>query len=222
MKASIDFFRKARLYKLASALALVTISYNLLEGMVSVYFGLEDETIALFGFGVDSFVEVISGIGIWHMVRRLRQINENNSCGNDNPDIFERQALRITGTAFYILAGGLVLSSLINLYTGHKPSTTFWGIVISLISILTMWILIHYKVKVGRELNSNAILADATCTKVCLQLSLVLLLSSLGYELTGIGGMDSLGAMGIAIFSYKEGREAFDKVNSLKCKCNFT
>jgi hypothetical protein len=215
MKASID---KARLYKLASALALVTIFYNLLEGLVSVYFGLEDETIALFGFGVDSFVEVISGIGIWHMVRRLRQIGGGSkSCGNDNPDIFERQALRITGTAFYILAAGLVLTSLINLYTGHKPSTTFWGIVISLISILTMWILIHYKVKVGRELNSSAILADAACTKVCLQLSLVLLLSSLGYELTGIGGMDSIGAIGIAWFSYREGKEAFERASGSEC-----
>jgi hypothetical protein len=217
-KVTADFFRKARLYKLASALALVTIFYNLLEGLVSVYFGLEDETIALFGFGVDSFVEVISGIGIWHMVRRLRQIGGgSNSCGNDNPDIFERQALRITGTAFYILTAGLVLTSLINLYTGHKPSTTFWGIVISLISILTMWILIHYKVKVGRELNSSAILADAACTKVCLQLSLVLLLSSLGYELTGIGGMDSIGAIGIAWFSYREGKEAFERASGLGC-----
>ena len=80
------------LYKWASVLALITIFYNILEGIVSVYFGLEDETIALFGFGLDSFVEVISGVGIWHMVRRLRQN------GNENPDIFEIQALRITGS----------------------------------------------------------------------------------------------------------------------------
>ncbi len=59
-------------YKWASALALVTILYNLLEGVVSVIFGFQDGTLALFGFGVDSFVEVISGIGIWHMIRRMR------------------------------------------------------------------------------------------------------------------------------------------------------
>ncbi len=55
---------KTSLYGWASALALITIIYNIIEGMVSVYFGFDDETIALFGFGLDSFVEVISGIGI--------------------------------------------------------------------------------------------------------------------------------------------------------------
>ncbi|MEK7852009.1 MAG: hypothetical protein AAB275_08995, partial [Deltaproteobacteria bacterium] len=61
------------LYQWANTLALITIFYNIGEGLVSVYFGLEDETIALFGFGIDSFVEVISGIGIWHMIRRFKQ-----------------------------------------------------------------------------------------------------------------------------------------------------
>ena len=54
-----------RLYRQASLLAYVTIGYNMVEGLVSVWFGLDDETFALFGFGLDSFVEVISGIGIW-------------------------------------------------------------------------------------------------------------------------------------------------------------
>lgn len=60
------------LYKTATLLALITIGYNIAEGAVSVWFGAADETLSLFGFGVDSFVEVISGIGIWHMVRRIR------------------------------------------------------------------------------------------------------------------------------------------------------
>ena len=53
-----------KLYNLAYLLAIITIGYNIVEGIVSVFFGLDDETIALFGFGLDSFVEVISGIGI--------------------------------------------------------------------------------------------------------------------------------------------------------------
>lgn len=55
---------KKILYKQANALALITIFYNIVEGIISIYFGLDDETVALFGFGMDSFVEVISGIGI--------------------------------------------------------------------------------------------------------------------------------------------------------------
>ena len=106
-------------YKWASALALITIFYNLLEGIVSLFFGIQDGAVTLFGFGVDSFVEVISGIGIWHMIRRMRQN------GTQNHDGFERAAFRVTGTAFYILAAGLIIVALMNLYKGNKPETTF-------------------------------------------------------------------------------------------------
>ena len=204
---------KESLYRWAYALAVITIFYNVLEGVVSIYFGAEDETLALFGFGLDSFVEVISGVGIWHMIKRIRRNHDAD------PDQFERQALKITGTAFYILSIGLTGTALANIYQGHKPETTFWGIVIYLISIVTMWLLIHYKIKVGKELDSQAIIADAHCTRACLYLSIVLLLSSGGYELTGIGGLDSVGAIFIAGISLKEGRESFQKAKGLSCSC---
>ena len=203
----------ASLYRVASILAIVTITYNTLEGLVSVYFGAEDNTLALFGFGLDSFVEVISGIGIWHMIQRIRRQPESN------PDRFESTALRITGSAFYLLFIGLMISALLNLYRGHKPETTFWGIIIALISISVMWVLIHYKVKVGNQLHSDAILADANCSRVCLWLSWVLLFASAGYELTGIGGMDAVGAIIIAVFSFREGRESFEKARGETCRC---
>lgn len=207
--------KKNKLYSFASAVALVTIAYNIVEGVVSVFFGLEDGSMALFGFGVDSFVEVVSGIGIWHMVRR----NRNN--GNENPDRFEQTALKITGTGFYVLTAGLSITAAVYLYRGHKPDTTFWGIVVSVISIVTMWLLIHYKVKVGKALNSEAILSDAACTRACLQLSVVLLIASVGYELTHIGGIDSLGTLVIAGLCFREGKEAFEKAKakSFACTC---
>ena len=197
----------------ASALALITIFYNLIEGVVSVLFGLEDGTVALFGFGVDSFVEVISGVGIWHMVRRMRQ----NS--GSLPDRFEATALRVTGSAFYLLSAGLVVTAAVNVYRGQKPETTFWGIVVSLISIVSMLFLMKYKVKIGKRFNSRALLADAACTKTCIYLSVVLLAASLGFEFTGIGMLDSLGAAGIAVLSFREGREAFGKARGEACSC---
>jgi divalent metal cation (Fe/Co/Zn/Cd) transporter len=201
-------------YRLAYFLALVTIFYNLAEGVVSVLLGIEDKTVALLGFGLDSFVEVVSGVGIWHMLRRLRRSEGSGA------DAFERQALKVTGSSFYILSAGLTATALLNLYRGHRPETAFWGVVVSLVSIATMWLLIHYKLKVGRILNSAAIVADAHCTRACLYLSLVLLASSAGYELTGIGGMDSLGALAIAWLSFREGREAFDKARGKAgCSC---
>lgn len=192
----------------------MTIGYNIIEGVVSIWLGAADETLSLFGFGVDSFVEVISGIGIWHMIRRI-QAN-----GIETKDKFEQQALRITGWAFYILTFGLVLSSGLSLYEQHKPTSTFWGIIVSLVSISFMWLLIHYKTKVGTALNSSAILADAACSKACLYLSLVLLIASAGYELTGLTIFDSAGAVFIAYFSYREGKEAFQKSRGLSCCCN--
>lgn len=203
-----------RLYHKANWLALITIYYNLVEGVVSVFFGYEDETLSLFGFGLDSFVEVISGIGIWHMILRLRQ------SADKNPDRFEQRALKITGAAFYLLTAGLTLTAIYNMYSGHRPETTFWGIVISLVSIGTMWALIHFKVKVGTALNSQAILADAGCTRTCLFLSGVLLAASLIYELTGFGGADSLGSIFIAWLSFREGREAFEKARGISCGCD--
>ena len=205
---------KLNQYKRASLLAQITIFYNLIEGMVSVFFGVTDETLSLFGFGIDSFVEVLSGIGIWNMVRRMRHNPEAN------PGPFEKKALQITGTAFYLLAVGLVVTAGISLYQGHQPETTFWGIVIGVISIFTMWALIYFKVKVGRELDSDAILEDANCTKACLYLSFTLLLASLGFELTGIGGIDSIGAILIAIFAFREGRESFEKSRGESCSCD--
>ncbi len=204
-----------KLYAWASALALITIVYNLAEGVVSVFFGLENESMSLFGFGLDSFVEVVSGIGIWHMVRRIRQNN------GEDPDRFEQGALRITGAGFYVLTAGLAITSLVDLYRGHKPESTFWGIVISLISIFSMWLLIRAKVSVGKKLNSPAILSDAACTRACLQLSFVLLIASAGYRLTGLGGLDSIGAMIIGGLCYREGKEAFEKAKagSFSCTC---
>lgn len=194
-------------------LALFTIFYNLAEGLVSIYFGVQDEALTLFGFGIDSFIEVLSGVGILVMVTRIRQ----------NPDTprsqFERTALRITGTSFYLLSVGLGISAVYNIVTGHKPETTLPGLVISLISIAIMWMLVTGKRRVGRALDSSPILADANCTMVCIYMSIVLLASSVVYQFTGFGFVDSLGALGLIYFSITEGREAFEKAAGMECAC---
>lgn len=211
---NIEPVKQQQLYKTAFGLAVFTIIYNVIEGLVSVYFGYEDESLTLFGFGADSFIEVISGIGIAHMVLRIQH---HKDCNRDD---FERTALRITGFAFYTLVAGLLTTGFYNLWTGHKPETTFWGIIISLISIVVMLVLIYGKIKTGRLLNSEAILADAACTKVCVYMSVVLLLSSLIYELTGFIYTDIIGTFGLAWFSFNEGRECFEKARSNKfCSC---
>jgi divalent metal cation (Fe/Co/Zn/Cd) transporter len=194
-------------------LAFFTIFYNLVEGLVSVYFGTHDEALTLFGFGIDSFIEVMSGIGVLAMIIRIRN-NEDT-----RRSLFEQNALRVTGSAFYLLAGGLAVTIIYNFITGHKPSTTLPGLIISLVSISVMWMLILGKRKVGHSLNSAPILADANCTLTCVYMSVVLLASSLIYRFTGFGFIDSLGAIGLIYFSVTEGMEAFKKASNLDSDC---
>ena len=202
------------LIRTAFALSLITIFYNIVEELISVYFGAGDETLVLLGFGVDSFVEVISGIGIAHMIMRMKYSKVQTQ------DTFEKTALTITGTAFFLLTTGLIVGSVLNIIYNVRPETTLPGIIIASISILTMYWLMTSKLKVGRELNSDAIIADANCTKTCFYLSFILLLSSGLYELFAIAYFDVLGSLGIAWFAFKEGREAFEKVKSGKLMCN--
>lgn len=217
MHRLIDMENKERkkLIRIALWLALLTIVYNVAEGLISIYYGISDETLALLGFGVDSFVEVISGIGILHMIIRLKR------SGEEHRDRFERTALRITGVSFYLLTAGLLIGSVINLVEGARPETTLVGIIISGISILTMYFLMKYKLRIGKKLDSDAIVADANCTRTCFYLSIILLASSGFYEIFRIGYIDVAGSLGIAWFAFREGKEAFEKAKGrLCCSCN--
>lgn len=204
----------SKLINTAFYLSLITIFYNIAEGSLSIFFGLEDETLALFGFGVDSFVEVISGVGILHMILRMKKSKVNQR------DKFERTALRITGLSFYLLTLGLFIGSILNIIYDVKPETTLVGIIVSIISIITMFYLMNAKFKIGKKLNSDAIIADANCTKTCFYLSFILLASSGAYELLHISYIDIAGSLGIAFFAYKEGKESFDKASSETLACN--
>jgi divalent metal cation (Fe/Co/Zn/Cd) transporter len=204
---------EAKLYKRAYQLSLFTIFYNIAEGVISMVMGYEDETLTLFGFGVDSFIEVMSGIGIAVMILRIQR-NPNSS-----KDPFEIKALKITGTAFYLLSAGLLLGIIINVINGHKPETTLWGIIISIISIAVMVWLMNAKKSVGVKLNSQPIISDSQCTRVCVYMSVVLLISALVYELTGFAYADAIGAAGLIYFSITEGREAFEKAKGKSCAC---
>ncbi len=204
---------KEQLLRAAFILSLITIIYNLLEGGISIFVGAGDNSLTLLGFGVDSFVEVISGIGIAHMLIRMKNSTEITR------DNFEKTALKITGFSFYLLTAGLIIGAVINVIEQVKPETTIPGVIISLISIITMYFLMNAKLKVGGGLKSDAIIADAKCTKTCLQLSVILLAASLLYQVFHILYIDTLGTVAIAWLSFQEGRESFEKANRSDFKC---
>jgi divalent metal cation (Fe/Co/Zn/Cd) transporter len=202
-------------YKLATFLAWFTIIYNIIEGVVSTFWGFEDEALSLFGFGIDSFIEMISSIGILMMIKRIQANAESHTSE------FEKKALKITGYCLYGLAILLVLTAAYSIYEKHKPESTMPGVIIASISIGFMWLLIQQKIKVGKALHSDAMIADANCARVCKYMSMVLLASSFIFYLTSITYIDALGALGIAYFSYSEGKESLEKAAGVhECHCH--
>lgn len=190
-------------YRRAFILAILTIIFSALEGSFSVYYGYESSSLTLFGNGVVSFIEVISGFGIAVMLMRIR------SGSKDNPENFERMALRITGFGLSLLSAGLVIMSIANAVNHEHPKTTLSGIIIAIVTIVVIGSLVIAKMKVGKKIASKAILADAECTKICVYMSTAVFISSGIYELTHFAYADSIGAMVLAWLAYKEARECF-------------
>jgi divalent metal cation (Fe/Co/Zn/Cd) transporter len=202
---------ESKLYNRALLFASFIVCYNIIEGIISMIIGYSDESLTLFGFGVDSFIEVASNLGVIYMIRRIKQ----NPLSSRAP--FESTALKITGYGFYALSLALAVGIILSIIQQHKPLHTFWGIIISSISIGVMYYVATSQIKTGKALNSQAIIADAQCTMVCIYMSIVLLLSSFIYQFTGFAYADAIGAAGLIYFSIKEGKEALEKSEGKEC-----
>lgn len=203
-----------KLYSKALLIAQFVVIYNIIEGIISMFLGYENESLTLFGFGVDSFIEVASNLGVVFMIRRIQQ--------NPNSDksTFEVKALKITGWGFYLLSISLLIGIIINICKKHLPENTIFGVIISIISIIVMAYVSYNQLAIGKKLNSEPIIADAKCTIICIYMSIVLLISSAVYYYTGFAYTDSLGALCLIYFSFQEGKECFEKAKGKStCKC---
>ena len=183
----------------AKALAIFTIVYNLVEGLVSMGFGWSDDSIALFGFGADSFIEVFSAmLVLW----RLR--------GGDGCETLERErkATKGIGLLFLALAAGIAGGSLLQLAGRHHPATTLPGLIVAALSLGFMIFLWREKRAAAKVLDSRALEGDAACSLACIQLSSILFASSLVFLLLPkLWWADSAAALGLAAFIAKEGWE---------------
>lgn len=184
---------------LAKRLSLFTIFYNIAEGVISIYFGIEEESISLLGFGLDSFIEVASATIV---LLKLRSLNPDSNLSN------ERRATFAIGILFLILSLNVFLQSGIHLMNGASPDTTIPGVVVSVVSLSFMFFLWTKKKAVAQILNSSTIMADAKCSLACIKLSFVLLLGSFLFWLVPtLWWVDSVAAVIIGFFILKEGWE---------------
>lgn len=185
--------------KTAKNLALFTVIYNLIEGLVSIYFGVEEESISLLGFGLDSFIEVSSAFIVLIKL------------GHTDPDAnlkHERRATFLIGLLFLLLGLSVLLNSGYQLFSRGHPDTTVPGIVISLLSLSFMFFLWKAKVQVGKKLNSSTVMADAQCSLACIKLSVILLIGSAIYWAFPVfWWIDSVAAILLSFFILLEGKE---------------
>lgn len=193
------------LVRRAIFLSWFTITYNLLEGVVSIAFGVGDESVALAGFGVDSLIEVASAALILWRFRGEACIGSEISVSR------ERKATLGIGVLFLLLAAVTAAASLFQLRAGSHPATTVPGLVISTLSLSFMFWLWSAKRKVAGQLDSASVMKDADCSLTCIKLSVVLFAGSLVFTVSpALWWADALAALALAALIGKEGWETVE------------
>lgn len=187
----------------AVRLEWTTIGYNISEGVIAVTAGLIAGSVALLGFGFDSWIEVAAASVVLH--RLLAEIR-----GGEVDEAKERRALRFVAVTFFVLAAYVTFEGIRDLVVGETPNTSIVGIALTGLSIIVMPSLAHAKTKAGRAMNSRLVLADAAETRLCAWLSVSTFAGLLAFALAGWTWIDPVAVLGIAAFAIKEGREAWE------------
>ena len=182
----------------------LTVGWNTAEGLIAIAAGVAAGSIALIGFGADSFVETISGgVLIWRL-----SAEASGRLDDEAVERVEHRAERLVGTAFLVLAAYVVFEAIRSLVTNEEPQSSPIGIVLTAVSILVMLWLARAKRATGQALESRALVADAQQTYACWYLSVVTL-AGLGLNtLFGWWWADPVAALGIVGLLVREGLEA--------------
>lgn len=185
-------------------LEYVTVGWNILEGLIAVGAGFAAGSIALVGFGVDSFVETISGgVLAWRLSAEIR--------GNLDEAAIERveeRAERLVGVAFLLIAAFVAFEAIQSLVNQDEPLASPIGIALTAVSIGVMLWLARAKRRTGKALGSRALIADAQQTYACWYLSLVTLAGLALNAVFGLWWADPVAALGIVVLLVREGIEA--------------
>jgi cation diffusion facilitator family transporter len=199
-----------KLGRRALLLSYFTVAYNVLEGVLSILAGGLASSIALIGFGMDSFVESISGgIMIWRFRQtRLSEAEEKR---------VEARAVKLVGWSFFVLAAYILFEAARKLITREAPEPSLFGIVIAATSLVVMPALFIAKQRTGRKLGSRSLLADSKQTLACTFMSFALLLGLLANRLFGFWQADPVVGLFIGAWLVREGIETLKE--SRLCSC---
>lgn len=193
---------QSSLVRRAIALSWFTIGYNLLEGLVSISFGVKEESVSLAGFGIDSLIEVASAFLV------LWRFQGEKGRGQALSISRERSATFGIGVLFCLLALTTAIASILQLTKEGHPETTVPGVIISTLSLSFMFFLWREKKRIAIALDSKTVMKDADCSLACIKLSFVLFLGSLLYlVLPSFWWVDGTAALFLSILVGKEGWE---------------
>ena len=198
-------------HRKAFYLSVFTVIYNFLEGVISVVAGTVSGSIALVGFGLDSFVESLSG-GI--MIWRFR---EHGNLSHEEEERKEERSAKLVAYTFFILGAYVLYESLKKLILREYSEPRLLGIIIALVSLAVMPLLFFMKYRLGKSIGSRSLVADSKQTLVCCYLSMALLLGlGLNY-LFGIWWADPAAGMVIVVFLIREGYEILKEGQTACC-----
>lgn len=188
---------EAQLHTRALRLSYFTVVYNVLEGLVSVIAGFLAGSVALVGFGLDSFVESLSGgIMIWRFGTRSGHAADR-----------ERRAIRLVGYTFWVLSAYVLYESAEKLLRGERPEVTALGIAIPVVSLLVMPVLYLAKRRTAERLGSRSLAADSRQTLACMGMSVAVLAGLVLNRFFGLWQADPAIGLLIAGLLFREGRE---------------
>lgn len=187
-------------------LAWFTVVFNLLEGGVSIFFGVCGDSVALWGFGFDSLIEVASAFVV--MVRLRKGFK---AAGTES----ERRAVFTIGVLFGLLALVILFGAIQQLVSRHHPPTSLPGLVVSTVSMAFMFYLWRAKTRAAAALDSASLKSDAACSLACIRLSMVLFAGSLLFALRpSLWWMDGAAAALLSLLILKEGMEGIRAARS--------
>ncbi len=208
---SRELLNTKRLHKYALYLSVFTVFYNFLEGVVSVVLGLFSGSVALVGFGLDSFVESLSGgVMIW-------RFNAGGKLSPAEEERIESKAARLVAYTFFLLSAYILLVSLKKLFLREQPEPSLFGIIIAVISLIVMPFLFYLKYRIGKSIGSRGLVADSKQTLACMYLSLALLVGlGLNY-LYGLWWADPAAGLAIVVLLIREGYEILKEERVCGC-----
>jgi divalent metal cation (Fe/Co/Zn/Cd) transporter len=182
-----------------------TVGWNVIEGLIAITAGVIAGSIALVGFGLDSYIEVASGsVLIW----RLRK---HGFSDQEEEEAAEKKAILFVGITFFLLSIYVVYESGRKLLFQEPVGESLVGIILAVVSLIVMPMLALYKKKIAVEINSRALRADALETLACSYLSLTLVVGLGANAIFGWWWADPIAALAMVYFLIREGMEAIQE-----------